>query len=535
MSFEYCRFFFPTRRPSSAVIKYITHIKTYAKKFAMDCSGSHRSGCWGIVPPHILEHLTRASGTNERQKNAASSTLQAMEAVHRARNAIGLTSFACPGGQSSMGNQSMMGRQSNMMGGQSNMKNRQSNLMGRQADMFGRQSNMMDRQSDSTGRQSGLIPPYMYAEISQSEDVSEETKIRIRLNMELANDMGMRSPSQGVEQSMPAVPAEPAMPEHLLRLVRDARQTNQKVGKFVVRNQQERNASRDEGAKRIWDYQEQIFKFFSQVYGRNSIDDKGFHLVATVHWDDDNGRTPGYMNAFWDPRMLEWYYGDGDGAIFDDFTKSLDISGHEYTHAVTQFTANLPYQYQAGALNEHFSDVFGSMIKQYFHEGGRQQAGDADWLIGQGIFLSAKAPALRSMKAPGTAYDWPEVIGTDPQPKDMDGYRELPLEKDNGGVHLFSGIPNRAFYLAATEFGGYAWDTAGKIWYETLVDPEFAAMFDPEAFGERDIDRNSKNAFKLMALLTCKHAQSLFGRRGFDVVKRAWKTVKVLPANNSML
>jgi len=88
---------------------------------------------------------------------------------------------------------------------------------------------------------------------------------------------------------------------------------------------------------------------------------------------------PGLMNAFWDPRTAKWYFGDGDGAIFDDFTKSLDIVAHEYSHAVTPSAANLPYQWQSGALNEHFPNVFGSLIKQYQL---REKAGDADWLIG---------------------------------------------------------------------------------------------------------------------------------------------------------
>lgn len=267
------------------------------------------------------------------------------------------------------------------------------------------------------------------------------------------------------------------------------------------------------------------------MYGRNSIDDKGFQLVATVHWDDDNGATPGYMNAFWDPQSSEWYFGDGDGAIFNDFTKSLDVAGHEYAHAVTQFTADLPYQWQAGALNEHFSDVFGSLIKQYYLH---QNAAEADWLIGQGIFLNDKAPALRSMKAPGTAYDWPEVVGKDPQPASMDGYKELPISQDNGGVHIYSGIPNRAFYLVATAFGGNAWEKAGKIWYDTLLDPALKAKFDSDKITGRTFDRNCKNAFKMMADLTVQHAEALYGQTGRNIVRKAWTDVKVLPVRSML-
>src|SRR3954452_14873263 len=115
-------------------------------------------------------------------------------------------------------------------------------------------------------------------------------------------------------------------------------------------------------------------------------------------------------NAFWDGK--EMAFGDGDGDIFGSFTKNLDVIGHELTHGVTQYTAELEYEFQSGALNESMSDVFGSMIKQYYGgEDGQTKvsSADADWLIGEGIFLPAitNAKALRSMSAPGTAYNNP--------------------------------------------------------------------------------------------------------------------------------
>src|SRR5260221_6079606 len=153
-------------------------------------------------------------------------------------------------------------------------------------------------------------------------------------------------------------------------------------------------------------------------------------------------------------------YGDGDGDLFELFTKPIDVTGHELTHGVTQYSANLNYQDQSGALNESFSDVFGSLVKQ---QALNQTTEQADWLIGQGIFTSkVHGVALRSMKAPGTAYEDP-VLGKDPQPADMHSF--VKTVDDNGGVHLNSGIPNKAFYLAATAIGGYAWDVAGEIWY----------------------------------------------------------------------
>ncbi|MGZ9930881.1 M4 family metallopeptidase [Streptomyces sp. NC-S4] len=198
------------------------------------------------------------------------------------------------------------------------------------------------------------------------------------------------------------------------------------------------------------------YDLFLKGFGRRSIDDSGLPLDATVHYGED------YNNAFWDGQQM--VFGDGDGDLFLDFTVSVDVIGHELTHGVTQYTANLTYRGQSGALNESMSDVFGSLIKQYSLE---QTAEEADWLIGAGLLgPDVTGVALRSMKAPGTAYDDDE-LGKDPQPATMDDY--VNTHSDNGGVHINSGIPNHAFYIVATELGGKAWERAGQIWYDTLT------------------------------------------------------------------
>jgi Zn-dependent metalloprotease len=164
------------------------------------------------------------------------------------------------------------------------------------------------------------------------------------------------------------------------------------------------------------------------------------------------------MNAFWDG--TEMVFGDGDGNIFIDFDRSLDVVAHELTHGVTQYTANLNYDGQSGALNEHFSDAMGSAIQQYFN---KEKAEDADWLIGDEIMgPTLYGEALRSMEAPGTAYDNP-LMGKDPQPDNMKNY--FTGAGDNHGVHINSGIPNRAFYLVSIDIGT---DKAALIWYEGL-------------------------------------------------------------------
>jgi hypothetical protein len=195
---------------------------------------------------------------------------------------------------------------------------------------------------------------------------------------------------------------------------------------------------------------------FAEIYGRASYDGAGSPVIATVHYGRD------YVNAFWDGAQL--VFGDGDGRVFGRFTRPVDVLGHEFAHGVVQHTAGLVYQGQPGALNESVADVFATCLKQRLLA---QTPAQADWLIGESLFMpGVDARALRDMAAPGTAYDDP-VLGQDPQVGHMDDYVET--ADDNGGVHLNSGIPNRAFQLAATSIGGNTWAGAGAIWYAALT------------------------------------------------------------------
>ena len=132
------------------------------------------------------------------------------------------------------------------------------------------------------------------------------------------------------------------------------------------------------------------------------------------------------------------------------------------------------------------------------------EVGRADWLIGEGIFTaSVSGTALRSMKAPGTAYNDP-ILGKDPQPDHMSKY--VNTTKDNGGVHINSGIPNKAFYELAVALGGHAWDKAGNIWYRTLLD----SRLKPSA------------QFQDFANLTADVAGKMYGKSEKQAVINAW-------------
>jgi len=238
-------------------------------------------------------------------------------------------------------------------------------------------------------------------------------------------------------------------------------------------------------------------EFLRQVFRRRSLDGRGMALASTVHFDRD------YDNAFWDGGQM--VYGDGDGQVFQRFTLCLDVVAHELAHGVTQFTSNLVYFEQPGALNEHFSDVIGCLVKQW-HLG--QDAKDADWLIGAGLLAPGiRGKALRSMSAPGTAYDDPQ-IGKDPQPAHMRDFYHGP--DDQGGVHINSGIPNRVFWRVATELGGQAWGTAGQVWWSA-----FTTMLPARA------------GFADAAAATISAAGTIGGARVASVVRAAWQEAGV--------
>lgn len=227
--------------------------------------------------------------------------------------------------------------------------------------------------------------------------------------------------------------------------------------------QEGQSASGDSAADEAYDGAGATYDLFKNSYLRDSIDGSGLALISTVHYQKS------YDNAFWNGHQM--VYGDGDEDLpvdqrmFNRFTSAIDVIAHELTHGVTQYEANMTYYGQPGAMNESMSDVFGSLVKQYSQG---QNARSADWIVGAGLFApSINGVGIRSMKAPGTAYDDP-VLGKDPQPGHMDHY--VNTVSDNGGVHINSGIPNRAFYVTAYELNGNAWDKAGKIWYAALCD-----------------------------------------------------------------
>jgi Zn-dependent metalloprotease len=343
-----------------------------------------------------------------------------------------------------------------------------------------------------------FVPPSVLEEIARrGDDAQRDAALRT-----LAVDQTVRTArlhNLGLAQPMAdALRAVVGPKDHPNRTIRDAENTRRLDGP-VLRNEGS-PASGDEAADEAYDGLGATWDLFARVYDRNSIDDQGVPLEGVVHFERD------YDNAFWDGHRM--VFGDGDGTLFNRFTIAVEVIGHELTHGVTGAELGLNYMGEAGALNESISDVFGVLVKQYLN---KETAEKADWLIGAGLLRpSVHGVALRSMKAPGTADDDP-VLGKDPQPAHMDDF--VKTTADNGGVHINSGIPNRAFYLAATTIGGHAWERAGQIWYDTLHDPKL----------------RPGSKFVAFARSTVRSAIRRFGADGEETaaVKAAWEQVGV--------
>lgn len=356
------------------------------------------------------------------------------------------------------------------------------------------------------GPRTGIVPPWLLLRVARATDQFDVAAEAARRS--LRHDVPMRE--LRVEGGHPPfmVPPEherrpslrPGAEPEPDRRISDAGGEPTLPGRLVRREGEPETG--DQAVDQAYDGLGETYRLFQRVYGRDAIDGEGAPLQATVHFGDR------YDNAFWDGERM--VFGDGDGEVFRGFTQSLSVIGHELAHGVTEATARLRYRDQSGALNEHVSDVFGALVEQYAMG---QDSGAASWLIGAGIFTDlVEGRALRSMIEPGTAYD-DDVLGRDPQPSHFRDY--IHTEHDNGGVHLNSGIPNRAFALAAVELDGFAWEHAGRVWYDTLT----GGVLGPD------------DGFTVFAAATHAAAQARFGvgSRESRAVASGWRAVGLDP------
>lgn len=192
---------------------------------------------------------------------------------------------------------------------------------------------------------------------------------------------------------------------------------------------------------------EGTYDFYLNEMGRNGLDGNGMAMLSYVHYSNS------YDNAFWDG--TEMSYGDGSQQAggFNPLV-AIDVCGHEFTHGVTENSSNLDYQSESGALNESFSDIFGTAIEFYL------KPATGDFLMGEEITVTV-GTALRSMQNPNLYGD----------PDCYTGTNWYTGTADNGGVHTNSGVQNYWYYVCSqgasgTNDLGNSFNVTGFGWYD---------------------------------------------------------------------
>ncbi|PGM48849.1 M4 family metallopeptidase [Bacillus sp. AFS053548] len=204
---------------------------------------------------------------------------------------------------------------------------------------------------------------------------------------------------------------------------------------------------------------DKVNKYYQNIHKRNSLDDHGMTLINTVHigvkWN----------NAAWNGKQM--LYGDGDGIKFSSLAGGLDVAGHEMTHGVIEHSADLIYKNESGAINESLADIMGNFAQM-------SSTGVTEWELGEDI-TTPNIPGdggLRSMSNPASKATSYMASGHYP-----DTYQDRYLgTDDNGGVHINSGINNKAAYLL-TQGGsnngitikGMGRTKAEKIYYRAIT------------------------------------------------------------------
>jgi Zn-dependent metalloprotease len=337
-----------------------------------------------------------------------------------------------------------------------------------------------------------IIPPVLLEDLVRRGDDEERDALLGTLSLDATLRTARVHNSLVGTAANPTTVLQSVTPGQPVRTIYDSEGQTPTINPKPVRGEGD-PANDDVTVNEAYDGLGDTYGFYWEQFQRDSIDDQGMPLHGWVHYGQS------YDNAFWDGQEMVF----GDGKMFDRFTKSLDVIGHELTHGVTEHEAALQYLNQSGALNESISDVFGVQVKQLKLG---QTVEQADWLIG-GDLVKPGFPgkALRSMAEPGTAWE------RDDQPANMKDY--VHTMSDHGGVHTNSGIPNKAFHDLAMELGGHAWERAGRIWYETLRDPRVRANSTFVAFARR----------------TLAVARRLYGTDGAEAkaVAASWKGVGI--------
>jgi Zn-dependent metalloprotease len=368
----------------------------------------------------------------------------------------------------------------------------------------------------------GFFPPFLYQRLARSRKKALHNLGQrelhaggyLRAQRDAASAPRPVSAYRGGAAAVPppaAVGEALQIPHYLFRRVHDANNTFNLPGN-LARHEHSATVPDPPAVDEAFLAMGATFQFFHQLFSRNSLDDAGMPLIASVRvaWQRPGGQIEPMCQALWDGDQA--LFGEGDGTVFQRFTRSIDVVAHELVHGLQNSLGrdNRLISYgESGALQEHFCDVFGVLVRLWnSHQNGKPEQGDERWLLARDVLTPAPTrKAGRDMKRPGTAWQEDPILGDDRQVGHMedfyDGY------DDNGGMHINSGIPNRAFVLAAEAIGGDPWVIPGKIWYRTLRQLPATARF-------ADCKR-----------LTVAEAQQSYGQSIAQLVDAAWNAVGV--------
>lgn len=331
-------------------------------------------------------------------------------------------------------------------------------------------------------RAAGVIPPALLEEIAERGTSGQRA---------WAESTIASSPGKGdTTSTMRRAP--------IRRAVLDAH-NSEDVGAATLARGEGDGPTGDDATDGVFDAMGITARFYQDVLAYSFADPSDRTVTAVVHYGTE------FANCFWDGSRI--IVGDGDGKVFNRFSNAPEVIAHELSHDVMTATG-LVYKDQSGAMLESLCDVFGVLARQYsLHQTSAVEAG---WLIGEGLLVNGGA--IRSMAAPGTAYDDP-TLGRDMQPAHFDDYIA-----DPGGFSsplINCGIPNRAFYLAATALPGPAWESAGHVWYDAAMSGRL----------------RPNSGFAAFAGLTIAECRRRFGddTPKLEAIRSAWRAVGVKP------
>lgn len=248
---------------------------------------------------------------------------------------------------------------------------------------------------------------------------------------------------------------------------------------------------------------EKTYDYFLSKHNRDSYDNNGSPVAAWVHFGN-NANIAGWNNI-----CSCMIFGDGDGENFNSAT-SLDIVAHEYAHGVTRYASSLKYYNESGALNESFSDIFGTLIEQQYHPDG------GNWIIGEDIVAISGKGGLRNLANPKD----PKMKR--PQPDTYMGEYWYTGQLDNGGVHTNSGVHNHWFYLLA--YGGSGVNDNGIAYHVEGIGTEKAAEI---AYRNLTVYLHSDSNYEDARLGSIQASKDLFGMASFEFIQtqKAWCAV----------